>query len=234
MSIVPIPRRPRRGHGYPTSDGKPMAETERLRDLMLELIHTLKAFYAQTPRVCVSGNMLMFYEQGNKRKHISPDVFVTKGVEKRERENYLVWEEGQPPHVVIELTSSSTRSEDTKKKLKLYQDTLKVREYFLFDPNGDYLKPRLQGHRLRKGVYQPIAEVAGRLPSQVLGLHLERDGNTLRLWNPDTNAWLLTPQERIDQGEERAEQAEARADQAERELERALRELDELRRRGAR
>jgi hypothetical protein len=61
MSIVPIPRRPRRGNGYPTSDGKPMAESERHRDLMLELIHTLKAFYAQTPRVCVSGNTLMFY-----------------------------------------------------------------------------------------------------------------------------------------------------------------------------
>jgi hypothetical protein len=160
-------------------------------------------------------------------------VFVTKGVEKRERENYLVWEEGQPPHVVIELTSSSTKSEDTKKKLKLYQDTLKVREYFLFDPNGDYLKPRLQGHRLRKGVYQPIAEVAGRLPSQVLGLHLERDGNTLRLWNPDTNAWLLTPQERIEQGEKRAQQEAEARQKAERELERALRELDELRRRGA-
>jgi Uma2 family endonuclease len=205
MSIVPIPRRPRRGNGYPTSDGKPMAETDVHRDLMVALIETLKAFYAATPRVYVSGNLLLFYEKGNKRRHVSPDVFMVKGVAKGDRENYLMWEEGQPPHVVIELTSSSTKSEDTKKKLELYQDTLKVREYFLFDPNGDYLKPRLQGYRLRKGAYQPISEVAGRLPSQVLGLHLERDGNALRLWNPDTQTWLLTPQERIEQAESEVE-----------------------------
>src|SRR5262245_17691159 len=171
MSIVPIPRRPR-GNGYPTSDGKPMAETDIHRDLMQELIQTLKAYYAEQDRVYVSGNLLLFYEKGNKRKHVSPDVFVVKGVEKGDRENYLLWEEGHPPQVVIELTSSSTRSEDTKKKYALYQHTLKVREYFLFDPRGDYLKPSLQGHRLRKGEYHPIHTVADRLPSQVLGLHL--------------------------------------------------------------
>jgi Uma2 family endonuclease len=222
MSIVPVPRRPRRGNGYPTSDGKPMAETDRHRDLMNDLIETLKGFYASQPRVYVSGNLLLFYEEGNKRKHVSPDVFVVKGVEKRLRENYLLWEEGQPPHVVIELTSSSTRSEDTKKKFELYQDTLKVREYFLFDPLGDYLKPPMQGHRLRGGVYHPVRPVEGRLPSQVLGLHLERDGQTLRLWNPDTKTWLPTPSER-------AYAAESRADRAEQEAERLRRELEELR-----
>ncbi|MFO0842611.1 MAG: Uma2 family endonuclease [Gemmataceae bacterium] len=205
MSIVPFPRRPRRGNGYPTSDGKPMAETDRHRDLMLELIETLKAFYAAQPQVYVSGNLLLFYEEGNKRRHVPPDVFVVKGTEKRLRENYLLWEEGQPPHVVIELTSSSTRSEDTKKKFELYRDTLKVREYFLFDPLGDYLKPPMQGHRLRGGAYHPVRPMEGRLPSQVLGLHLERDGQILRLWNPDTKAWLPTPLERAVQAEQEAE-----------------------------
>jgi Uma2 family endonuclease len=201
-----------------------MAETERHRDLMIDLIRTLQVYFTAVKRICVSGNMLMFYEQGNRRKHISPDVFVVRGVEKRERENYLVWEEGRGPEVVIELTSSSTRREDTHKKHNLYRDVLKVREYFLFDPNGDYLDPRLQGYRLRGGEYRPIRAVAGRLPSQVLGLHLERQGNTLRLWDPTTEQWLPTP-------EERTGQAEARADQAEQEAERLRQEVAELRRR---
>ena len=64
---------------YPTSDGKPMAETDVHRDLMMDLIRTLGAHYAADPMVYVSGNLLLFYEEGNKRKHVSPDVFVVRG-----------------------------------------------------------------------------------------------------------------------------------------------------------
>jgi Uma2 family endonuclease len=200
-----------------------MAETDGHRELMFDLIKMLQAFFAAMSQVYVSGNLLVFYQRGNRRKHVSPDVFVVKGVEKRRRPNYLVWEEGKGPQVVIELTSSSTRKEDTDKKFALYREVLKVREYFLFDPLGDYLKPRLQGYRLRQGEYRLIRPVAGRLPSQVLGLHLEQDGNALRLWDPATGQWLPTP-------DRRAEQAEQRAEQAEQEVERLRRELDELRR----
>ena len=31
--------------------------------------------------------------------------------------------------------------------------------------------------------------------SQVLGLHLERDGRALRLWEPEAGGWLPTPQD---------------------------------------
>jgi hypothetical protein len=138
-----------------------------------------------------------------------------RGVEKRERANYLIWEEGKGPEVVIELTSSSTKKEDTEKKFKLYRDVLKVREYFLFDPKRDYLTPRLQGYRLVKGQYRPIRAMAERLPSLVLGLHLEADDNTLRLWNPTTKAWLPTLDERIGTARERAQKEQTRRQQAE-------------------
>src|ERR1700676_31204 len=59
---------------YPTSDGKPLAETDWHRDLMVLLIEMLRAFY-QGQRVYVSGNLLVFYERGNRRRHVSPDVF---------------------------------------------------------------------------------------------------------------------------------------------------------------
>ena len=196
MSTVPMPRRVV-GNGYPTSDGKPMAETDYHRRLMTALIETLEAFYAQDPMMYVSGNLLLFYQAKNRRKHVSPDVFVVPGVPKHPRDNYLLWEEGRGPRFVVELTSSSTRKEDTHKKKALYQDVLKVREYFLFDPMGDYLKPSMQGWRLRAGVYHPIREVDGRLPSLTTRLHLEREGNELRLWNPPTGRRLLTPREAL-------------------------------------
>ena len=182
---------------YPTGDGKPVAETDLHRRLMNDLITTLQAFYVDEPLVYVSGNLLLFYEEGNKRRHVSPDVFLVRGVGKHERMNYLLWEEGPPPRFVVELTSSSTRKEDTAKKFELYRDVLKVREYFLFDPNQDYLKPSMQGWRLVKGVYQSIRAVEGRLPSRTTGLHLERDGKELRLWNPATSARLPTSQEAL-------------------------------------
>ena len=243
MATAPKPRLGRKVE-YPTSDGKPMAETDYHRDLMVDLIQTLGAFFAAEPEVYVSGNLLLFYEEGNKRKHISPDVLVTRGIPKRKRLYYLLWEEGKSPDVVMEITSKTTRSEDVKKKMALYRDVLAVPEYFLFDPFQDYLKPSMQGYRLVDGVYEPIELVAGRLTSVVLGLHLERDGIQLRLYDPQTARRLPTTLERAEAERQNAEaerqnaeaerqNAEAerlRADQAEAEVDRLRRELDELRR----
>ncbi len=133
--------------------------------------------------------------------------------------------------MAIELTSSSTRREDMEDKYHLYQDTLRVKEYFLFDPLGDYLTPPLQGHRLRRGQYHPIRVLAGRLPSRVLGLHLECNGRELRLHDPNAHRWLPTPLEMAAEAEAAREQAEAAREQTEAENERLRRELAALRRR---
>ena len=218
MPTVPMPRRVV-GNGYPTTDGKPMAETDLHRRLMNALIETLEAFYVTDPMAYVSGNLLLFYEEGDRRRHVSPDVFVVCGAVKCERPNYLLWEEGHAPNVVIELTSSSTRRADTGRKFELYRDVLKVREYFLFDPNGDYLKPSMQGWRLVRRTYREIRPVEGRIPSRELGLHLEREGNRAYLWNPDTGRRLLTPTQQAESENARLrrllEQAGIRVDEPE-------------------
>jgi Uma2 family endonuclease len=113
---------------YPTSDGRPIAETDWHRILMNALIDTLWAFFLSAPRVYVSGNLLVFFEPGNRRRHVAPDVFVVRGVPKRRRPNYLIWRERKAPQFVIELTSSSTRREDVEHKFELYRDTLQVKE----------------------------------------------------------------------------------------------------------
>ncbi len=211
---------------YPTSDGKPMAETDHHRKLMTALIESLDDHFATDPEVYVSGNLLVFYEKGDKRRHVAPDVFVVRGVRKGLRPNYLMWEE-KTPDVVIELTSKTTRAEDTTTKHALYAGTMKVKEYFLFDPYEDYLDPSFQGFRRVRGKFKPIDFVDSRLPSEILELHLERDGIQLRLRNPATGLRLPTPSER-------AAAEESRADSAEAEIERLQRELAELRRKSGR
>jgi Uma2 family endonuclease len=205
-----------------------MAETDPHRILMNTLIQTLEAYYADEPMVYVSGNLLLFYEPGNRRRHISPDVFVVKDVPKHARLNYLVWEEGKAPDVTIELTSSSTRHEDRETKFRRYRDVLRVKEYFLFDPFGDYLKPPLQGYRLRAGQYQAIRPLHGRLPSKILDLHLERRGSDLRLYDPTSEQWLPTPQERIAQGEDELERLRRQGAQDKVEIEHLRRQVGEI------
>jgi Uma2 family endonuclease len=212
-----------------------MAETDLHRDLMVDCIKTLDAFYADDPRVYVSGNILLYYIQGNPRKHVSPDVLVSKDRPKGQREYYLVWVEGKAPDLVIELTSRTTRREDLKDKFILYRDVLRVREYFLFDPRAEYLTSPLQGYRLEKGEYVAIEPVDGRLPSEVLGLHLERHGSELRFYNLRTGEWLPTPQEMLSRAETalRETKAEQKQEKAARKKAEAARKKAEAARKKA-
>src|SRR4051794_6365212 len=89
---------------YPTSDGKPMAETDLHRQDMVDLIETIDDHFAADPNVYVTGNLLLYYEEGNPRKSVSPDVFVVRGVPKLPpRDYYLLWLEGKPPELAIEI-----------------------------------------------------------------------------------------------------------------------------------
>lgn len=218
--------------GYPTSDGKPMAETDLHRKVMFQAIDTLMDWYKTRPDVYVTGNLLLFYEQGNKRRHVAPDCFVAFGVPNHDRLHYKLWEERVTPAVVIEITSRTTRAEDTKKKFELYQSVIRVPEYFLFDPKREYLDPPLIGYRLADGGYVPIEPVGDRLPSESLGLHLEREGEYLRFWHPPTGRWIPTAAERTASERERAEAERERAEATESELARLRAELARLQRNG--
>ena len=183
---------------YPTSDGKPMAETDLHRKEMMRLLLMLERWFAAEPLVYVSGNLLVYYEEGNPRKHVAPDVFMVRGVRKKDRDYFLCWQEAQFPHVIIEITSKTTRREDTNKKFTLYRDVFKTKEYILFDPYGEYLDPRLQGYRLVRGKYVPITPTDGRLVSQALGLQLEAWDGHLRLIDSTTATPLLTAEEELE------------------------------------
>ena len=166
---------------YPIADRKPMAETNKHRRLMMYVIDALTIFDADRPDVYVPGNNVVFYEEGNPKAPISPDGCVAFGVPPGPRDSYMDWQEGVLlPDVVFEFTSRKIQREDTASKLPLYERVLQVPEYFLFDPTGDYLRPRLQGYRL---VGNQLELVAGRLHSEKLSLDLVQAGEDLRLYD---------------------------------------------------
>ncbi len=197
---------------YPESDGEPMAETDTHRDLMIDFIQLLKYFYRNARDVYVSGNLFLYYVEGNPRKVISPDVFVVFGVEKKQRRSYRTWEEGRTPDFVLEVASPKTYTNDIGQKKELYASVLAVKEYFIYDPLGQII-PSFRGWRLVDGAYQEIDFVNNRLPSEVLGLELGEKGEVLRLYDPNRSVWLATPPERAEHAEIRAEHAEVRAEQ---------------------
>ena len=184
---------------YPESDGQPMAETDLHRDEMVDLIHALKRRYRDVPDVYVTGNLFFYYLQGDPRAVVAPDLFLVKGVAKGQRRTYKLWQEGQVPSLVIEITSDSTRHEDLSKK-KLCYERLGIEEYFLHDPYQDYLRPALQGFRWVEGRYQRIEpELGGSLRSLTTGLLLRIEGLRLRLVDAVNGEPLLWDEEIADE-----------------------------------
>jgi Uma2 family endonuclease len=209
---------------YPETDGAPMAETDYQRGPLIYAVNALDFHFANDPQVYVSGDLLIYYEQGNNEVSVAPDVFVVFGVPKRQRPTYKMWEEGKGPDVVIEITSRSTRRRDEYEKPSIYY-RMGVQEYFQYDPTGDYLTPALRGRRMGipGGGYEPIPPLSHNggvlaLPSRVLHLELHLEGQRLRLYDPVAKSYLL-PYDEAEAGRRHAiaatQAAEAKAQQEE-------------------
>ncbi len=156
---------------YPESDGAPMGESGVHVLALLDLVHQLRFHFADQPDVHVAANLFSYFQEGDPRQVVCPDVFVCRGVPRDPPlPVWKTWEHGDRlADAVFEITSKSTRWIDQGAKRGLYE-VLGVTELFLFDPEASYLKPPLQGFRLHRGRYRPIAPVGGRLECESLGL----------------------------------------------------------------
>ena len=197
---------------YPSSDGKPMAENDAQRSAIMYGIGALMRHFRDRRDVYVSGDLLIYYEEGNPRVSIAPDVFVVFGVEKRARLNYKLWEEGRAPSFVLEVASPSTWRDDVRRKRSVYA-RLGVREYWRYAPLGEHLPARLQGERLTPSGYvrQPVATAldgALTLRSETLGLELRvAPGREMRFRDPVAGVDLRSHDE---EAEGRLREAEGR------------------------
>jgi hypothetical protein len=217
---------------YPSADGEPVAETYDHLYAILTTLEVLKQDL-QGKQATVLANQFLYYAQGFPKLRVAPDVMVIFDVAPGGRDNYKIWEEGQVPSVIFEMTSPSTKGQDLGFKHDLYRQ-LEVREYWLFDPKGEWIEEQLRGYKLQGETYIPILD----RHSEVLKLRLEVEDKLIGFYRDSTGEKLLLPNElaealRVEtqarqEAERQAEQEKQRAEQekqrAEQEKQRAEQE----------
>ncbi len=192
----------------PVEDGEPM-ETAWHRDEMILLIHSLKYYWRERSDFYTGGNMFIYFsrQQLKRDDYRGPDFFVVKDVDgTKERESWIAWEEnGRLPDMIVELLSLSTMRRDLRQKKDIYERTMRVPEYFCYDPESE----QLYGWHLVNARYQPLTpDEQGWLWSDELQLWLGKwrgvyegtPGLWLRFYDPHKQLVLY-----------RAEGAEAQA-----------------------
>ena len=190
---------PDAGVEYPSSDGRPVAETPLHFERLSDARHALTQRFKSRLDVYVGPNMLVYDRQGDPTRSLSPDLFVAFGVEERERDVYKLWEDPAPAFV-LELTSKSTHREDERKKARYSRwgggGVLPLR------PPGRVRQaaaPGLRAYRGRSATapWPPTVLPNGKpgFASRTLGLGLWLDGSVLRFYDPETGQNLLTPME---------------------------------------
>ncbi|MEH2176892.1 Uma2 family endonuclease [Nostoc sp.] len=224
---------------YPSADGQPVAETYDHLYALLTTLEVLKQYLANR-QATVLANQFLYYAQGFPKLRVAPDVMVIFDVAPGGRDNYKIWEEGQVPTVIFEMTSFGTKGQDEIFKKTLYEQ-LGVKEYWLFDPKSEWVEQQLRGYRLRGEIYEPIQD--GR--SEPLQLRLVVEGRLIGFYQEDTGEKLLIPdelaqalrqevlarqhaEELVEQERQRAEQERQRAEQERQRAEQAELQIEQL------
>ena len=165
----------------PSINDLPPPDLMEQEETLLYTVSALKRVLGRHPGTYVAGYTLLY---DTIRRDVpgrvpppwlEPDVLVAFGVGSHRRRSYSLWQEDKPPEFVMEIASISTWRRDRDEKPAIYE-SLGVREYFLYDPVGGRLEPRLQGRVLRDGRYRPLRPE--RLANGERGLRSE----TLGLW----------------------------------------------------
>ena len=170
----------------------------------------------------------MYFEEGNPRRFVVPDVFVAKGCPRGDRRTFKLWDEAGVPNFVIEVTSPSTKHVDLKSKPDTYS-AIGVGEFVMFDPLNEYLNPALRMLRLNGNRYEAVEpDSSGRLYSEELNLFLFLNGTELVMQDAQTGRPLPTDAEA--EARIAADEARVTAEQRITQLEAELRRLRESQR----
>ena len=158
---------------YPTGNGKPMAEDTLHRELMATAVAALKRHLRNVLTYMYPATTSCTMWKASPEARVSPDCYVVIGVPRSGASSTSC---GKKTRSRLRLCLSSRPKPRRKKtwriKRPLYEQTLRVAEYFQFDPTGDYLNPRLQGQRLLQGRYQSIELRDNHMFSEQLQLEL--------------------------------------------------------------
>ncbi|MGB6297548.1 MAG: Uma2 family endonuclease [Rivularia sp. (in: cyanobacteria)] len=176
---------------------EPTLETELHLEQIMLLLKCLKWLWRDRNDFYAAGNLTIYYSQ-NKRKNEDfrgPDFFVVRDTQRKLRKSWVVWEEdGQYPHVIVEILSESTANTDKEAKKKLYQNTFRTPDYFWFDP----YTLEFAGFHLVDGEYEPLQpNEQGYLWSKQLGLYLGIYEGLLRYFTTEGKL-VPTPEEQAE------------------------------------
>lgn len=176
---------------YPSEDDEPLAETT---EHLLAIINTFTALtqYLAGQGAMVFSNQFLYYVKGQPSKRVAPDIMIVFDFDIAPglRSNYKIWEEGQVPKFIMEMTSQGNRDNDHLVKKSLYEE-LGVEEYWLFDPKKEWISDQLIGYRLQEGVYHTIRDSR----SETLQLNFVPEGSSLNFYRLDNGLKLLIPDE---------------------------------------
>jgi Uma2 family endonuclease len=183
------------------SDEPPLESSLHLQQLLL-LLKCLDWLWKDRTDYFAAGNLTVYYSPNQLKSEDfrGPDLFVVLGTAKRPRKSWVIWEEdGQYPHIIIELLSDSTAKTDRGFKKTLYANVFRTPDYFWFDPAS----LEFQGFHLLDGAYEALEPNAlGHLWSQQLGLFLGIHAETLRFFLPD-GTLVPTPEETAEAEQQR-------------------------------
>ena len=177
----------------------PMAETSKQYKALTYVKGCLEFFYKEEDDILVAGDMFVYYEKGNPKKCLAPDVFVSFDVKNasEDRDTYKTWVEGTGLDVVFEILSETTWRKDVYEKAEIY-NRLGVSEYFIFDPTGKLIQPALQGFFLDHGKPMPLnwyPNYPRSIQSLRLDLFVCMTDTGLRLFDPGEGEYMRTEQE---------------------------------------
>ena len=174
---------------YPVELDDEMGETAFHYKLIFLLYGLLEAYFSAQRNVTVAANMMVYYEKGNTKRWLAPDVFVCFGVENHLRRTFKVWEEGVFPQVVFEIAADSTFENDLAGK-RLDYARLGVEEYYLLDPERAYLPSPMMAFRRENGRLMSVNIEDNKVFSPLLNLEIVDTGKSFRLFDPTEQKFL--------------------------------------------
>src|SRR5262249_41059658 len=175
------------------------------------LYGNLRILFGDREDVFVGGDLLWYPVEGEPTIVNAPDVFVVFGRPKGDRGSYKQWEEaGVPFTVVFEVLSPGNTVTEMEKKLAFYEEH-GVEEYYLYDPDANFLTVRCRRGTTLVGVRPANGHISTRL-----GIRFELTDSGMTVYHPNGRRFLS-----VEELEEERLRLEQRATQAEGERRRA-------------
>jgi Uma2 family endonuclease len=197
----------------------------------------------------VSKDRWLRMDPDDEHDKLLPDLLIARDVlaQQWNVNEYLPWAVGKAPEVLAEFLSPSSEGVDQQEKPERY-GKLGVLEYFLFDPDGTYGVPRIQGWALRRdGGREPLARGADSgVASRVLPVAFRSVEGHIAVVDTRTGALALRYEEaqqllrdeitarfRAEAAQQRAEEAQRQEAQARQRAEQAKQQAEEAQRQEA-